>query len=74
VTRVRESVRARRPTEEEARTLRIPPSAPVFAITRVMLAGPDRDQPVEAAVDIVIPADRTVLDYVIDLDPPTDPA
>jgi GntR family transcriptional regulator len=74
VTRVRESVRARRPTGDEARTLRIPAGAPVFAITRVMLAGPGRDQPVEAAVDIVIPADRTVLDYAIDLDPPADPA
>jgi hypothetical protein len=35
-----------------------------------MLTGVDRDEPVEAAVDIVIPADRTVLDYVIDLNPP----
>ncbi len=32
------------------------------------LSQPERDQPVEAAVDIVIPGDRVVLDYVIDLD------
>ncbi len=70
VTRVREFVTDRRPTEEEARTLRIPPGVHVFAVKRVMYAGPDRNQPVEAAVDIVIPADRTVLEYVIDLDPP----
>lgn len=70
VTRVRESVRSRPPTAEEARTLRIPVGVPVLAITRVMLAGPTRDRPVEAAVDIVIPADRTILDYIIDLDPP----
>jgi hypothetical protein len=43
---------------------------PVFAITRVMFTGADRDHPVEVAADIVIPADRTVLDYVIDLGPP----
>lgn len=73
VSRVRESVHARPPTPGEARTLQIPPGVPVFAITRVMLTGPDRSRPVEAAADIVIPADRTVLDYVIDLDPPARP-
>jgi len=70
VTRVRESVHARMPTADEARTLHIPDGVPVFAITRVMFAGAERDRPVEVAADIVIPADRTVLDYVIDLNPP----
>ena len=72
VSRVTEAVTARMPTAEERQTLQIPAGVPVLAITRVMLAGPARDRPVEAAVDIVIPADRTALDYVIDLDPPGD--
>lgn len=64
VTAVTESVSARMPLEEETQTLRIPSGVPVLTITRRMLAG---DRPVEAAVDIVIPADRAVLDYRIDL-------
>lgn len=44
-----------------------PPGTSALAITRRMLAGPSRDEPVEAAVNI-IPANRVVLDYVIDLD------
>ncbi|KWW98983.1 Transcriptional regulator [Carbonactinospora thermoautotrophica] len=68
VTRVEESVRARMPLPEEKRTLRIPPGVPVLTITRRMLAGPNKDRPVEVAADIVIPADRVVLDYTIDLD------
>lgn len=67
VTRVEESVGARMPNPDEARTLRIPPGVPVLTVTRRMLAGPDRDQPVEAAVNITIPADRAVLDYAIDI-------
>lgn len=70
VSRVRETVRSRMPTTEETETLRIPRGVPVLTITRVMLTGPDRDRPVEAAVDIVIPGDRVALDYVIDLNPP----
>ena len=35
-------------------------------ITQRMLAGHERDEVVEVA-KIVIPADRTVLDYVVDL-------
>lgn len=68
VTRVEESVGARMPTPDETRTLRIPPGVPVLTITRRMLAGPDKRQPVEAAVNITVPADRAVLDYVIDID------
>lgn len=64
VGRVRERVRTRMPTPDEARTLGIGDSVPVLTITRTMLAG---DRPVEAAVDIVLPGDRVELDYVIDL-------
>lgn len=64
VTTVTEEVGARMPLEEETETLRIPSGVPVLTITRRMLAG---TRPVEAAVDIVIPADRAVLDYRIDL-------
>ena len=64
VTQVRERVRTRMPTPDEARTLGIGDSIPALTITRVMLAG---ERPVEAAVDIVLPGDRVELDYVIDL-------
>lgn len=70
VSRVHETVRARMPTPEEVEALHIAPGVPVLAITRVMLAGPGRDHPVEAAADIVIPADRVALDYTVDLEPP----
>jgi GntR family transcriptional regulator len=68
VTRVEEAVRARMPTPEEGQILRIAAGVPVLVVTRRMLAGPQRDQPVEATVDTVLPADRVVLDYVTDLD------
>ncbi|MGH3679750.1 MAG: GntR family transcriptional regulator [Natronosporangium sp.] len=64
VTRVVERVRARMPVPEEIETLRIPSGVPVLTITRQMLAGPTV---VEVAVDIVLPADRTELEYHIDL-------
>ncbi|MEU5668926.1 GntR family transcriptional regulator [Micromonospora sp. NPDC047753] len=64
VDQVREQVRTRMPTPDEARTLGIGDSVPVLTITRTMLAG---GRPVEAAVDIVLPGDRVELDYVIDL-------
>ncbi|WP_307249429.1 GntR family transcriptional regulator [Catenuloplanes indicus] len=64
VTAVEESVLGRRPTAEEMQTLTLQGSDPVQSITRRMLAG---DRPVEAAVDIVVPADRFFLDYRIDL-------
>lgn len=63
VTRVEESVTARMPMPDEAETLTMDAGTPVLAITRRMFAG---DRPVEVA-DIVIPADRVALDYVIDL-------
>ena len=65
VTRVEESVHARMPTQEEAKTLRIAAGVPVLVVTRRLLAA-DRDQPVEAAFD-VLPADRVILDYQTDL-------
>jgi GntR family transcriptional regulator len=64
VTRVTERVRARMPMPDEIATLNIPAGVPVLTVTRVMFAG---DRPVEAAVDIVIPADRVELNYEIDL-------
>ncbi|HZU16804.1 MAG TPA: GntR family transcriptional regulator [Candidatus Dormibacteraeota bacterium] len=64
VTEVQESVRARMPTPEERQILQIPRGIPVLTIRRRMLA---QGRPVEAAVDIVIPADRVVLDYTIEL-------
>ncbi len=63
-TRVEEAVRSRMPTPEEAETLRIASGVPVIAITRRMFAG---DLVLEVCRDIVIPADRIVLDYAIDL-------
>lgn len=64
VTRIEEAVRARMPMPEERRTLRIAQGVPVLTVTRRMLSS---DRPVEAAADIVMPADRFVLDYSIDL-------
>ncbi|REE98920.1 GntR family transcriptional regulator [Thermomonospora umbrina] len=64
VTRVEESVQARMPTPDEAETLRLASGVPVLTITRRMLSG---DRPYEVCRDIVIPADRAILDYSIDL-------
>lgn len=63
-TRVEEAVRSRMPTPEEAETLRITPGTPVVTITRRMIS---TDKVMEVCRDIVIPADRIVLDYAIDL-------
>jgi GntR family transcriptional regulator len=63
-TRVEESVRSRMPTPEEAATLRMAPGVPVLTITRRMLSG---DRVLEVCRDIVLPADRVVLDYALDL-------
>jgi GntR family transcriptional regulator len=63
VTRVEETVAARMPMPDEIDVLLMTEGIPVLAITRRMLAG---ERPVEVA-DIVIPADRVELDYVIDL-------
>jgi GntR family transcriptional regulator len=64
VTAVRERVRARMPMPDEIEALNIPGGVPVITITRRMYAG---ERVVEAAVDIVLPADRTELEYQIDL-------
>ncbi|MQY03196.1 GntR family transcriptional regulator [Actinomadura macrotermitis] len=63
-TRVEEAVRSRMPTPEEAETLNMAGGVPVFAVTRRMLSGAEV---LEVCRDIVIPADRVVLDYAIDL-------
>jgi GntR family transcriptional regulator len=65
VSRVEEGVTARMPLPDELETLRMPPGVPVLTVTRRMLVGPEV---VEVARNIVIPADRTVLDYAVDLD------
>jgi GntR family transcriptional regulator len=63
-TRVEEAVRSRMPTPEETGALRLAAGVPVLAITRRMLSG---GRVLEVCRDIVIPADRVVLDYAIDL-------
>jgi GntR family transcriptional regulator len=63
-TRVEEAVRSRMPTPQETETLRIAGGIPVFTITRRMLSGA---KVLEVCRDIIIPADRVVLDYAIDL-------
>jgi GntR family transcriptional regulator len=63
-TRVEEAVAARMPTPEEAETLRMTGGVPVLTITRRMFSG---ERVLEVCNDIVIPADRVVLDYAIDL-------
>lgn len=63
-TRVEEAVRARMPSPEEAETLRMPGGVPVVTITRRMFSG---DRVLEVCRDIVIPADRVILDYALDL-------
>jgi GntR family transcriptional regulator len=65
-TRVEEAVRSRMPTTDERETLRIAPGVPVLGITRRMLSG---ELVMEVCREIVIPADRVVLDYSIDLSP-----
>ncbi|MBV9796329.1 MAG: GntR family transcriptional regulator [Actinobacteria bacterium] len=64
VSRVEESVRARLPTEPETRTLQLARGVPVFAIMRRLISG---DDVLEVCRHIVIPADRVVLEYGIDL-------
>lgn len=65
VARVTEAVTARLPTTAEADALRISPSVPVLDITRRMLTADG--VVVEVAHPIVRPADRTILDYTIDV-------
>jgi hypothetical protein len=52
------------PTPDERRTLHIAQGVPVLTVSRRMLAD---SKPVEAALDIVMPGDRFILDYDIDL-------
>lgn len=67
VTAVDEIVRSRMPTPQEAVELDIDDGVPVLAVRRVMYAGA---KPVEACVDIVIPADRVILHYRTELRDP----
>lgn len=64
VSRVEESVSARMPSEPEARTLQVGQGVPVFAILRRLISG---DDVLEVCRHIVIPADRVVLEYAIDV-------
>jgi GntR family transcriptional regulator len=52
------------PTPEETETLRLAAGVPVLAITRRMMSG---ERVLEVCRDIIIPADRVILDYAIDL-------
>jgi GntR family transcriptional regulator len=52
------------PTPDEIETLQSAAGVPVFAITRRMLS---HGRVLEVCRDIVIPADRVILDYSIDL-------
>lgn len=64
---VEESVRSRMPTPEEAATLRLATGVPVLVVTRRTFAEDGRV--VEVAADILLPADRVILDYRTDLRP-----
>jgi GntR family transcriptional regulator len=63
-TRVEEVVRSRMPTPGEAATLHMASGVPVLTITRRMFSA---ERIMEVCRDIVIPADRVILDYAIDL-------
>jgi GntR family transcriptional regulator len=67
VTAVDENVRARMPTPDETAELHIDSGIPVVTVERVMYA---QSRPVEACADIIIPADRVVLRYHIELHDP----
>jgi GntR family transcriptional regulator len=67
VSRVEEAVSARMPSEAEVRTLQVAQGVPVFAILRRLFSG---DDVLEVCRHIVIPADRVVLEYGIDLPSP----
>ena len=67
VSRVEESVSARMPGEPEAQTLRLAQGVPVFAILRRLMSG---DAVLEVCRHIVIPADRVVLEYGLDIGAP----
>ena len=67
VSRVAESVSARMPAESEAKTLRVAQGIPVFAILRRLISA---DKVLEVSRHIIIPADRVVLEYGIDVGMP----
>ncbi|MGW0434681.1 GntR family transcriptional regulator [Micromonospora sp. NPDC003197] len=60
VTKIREVVRARMPTTDETNALRLPAGVPVLAVSRKTYV---RERVVEAATNLVLPADRTELEY-----------
>jgi GntR family transcriptional regulator len=64
VTSVVERVRARMPMPDEVETLRIPGGVPVLTVVRLTYAG---SRVMEVADTIVLPGDRTELEYRIDL-------
>jgi GntR family transcriptional regulator len=70
VTRIEESVSSRMPTGSESRTLNVATGVPVFTILRRMISG---GAVLEVCRHIVIPADRVVLEYAIDLTLPGKP-
>jgi hypothetical protein len=55
------------PSESEAATLRVAQGVPVFAILRRLISG---DAVLEVCRHIVIPADRVVLEYGIEVAAP----
>jgi GntR family transcriptional regulator len=67
VSRVAESVSARMPAESEAQTLQVARGVPVFAILRRLISA---ETVLEVSRHIVIPADRVVLEYGIDVGVP----
>jgi GntR family transcriptional regulator len=69
VSRVEESVSARMPTEPETQTLQMAQGVPVFTILRRLISG---GEVLEVCRPIVVPSDRVVLEYGIDI--PSGPA
>ncbi len=69
VSRVEESVSARMPTEPETQTLQMAQGVPVFTILRRLISG---GEVLEVCRHIVVPSDRVVLEYGIDI--PSGPA
>ncbi|GAB3148137.1 GntR family transcriptional regulator [Micromonospora sonneratiae] len=60
VTKIREVIRARMPTTDETSALRLPAGVPVVTVSRKTYV---RERVVEAATNLVLPADRTELEY-----------
>ncbi|MEQ4300426.1 GntR family transcriptional regulator [Plantactinospora sp. B6F1] len=62
VTKVQEVVQARMPTTDEVKSLRLPMGVPVLAVIRRTYA---QTRTVEVATSMVLPANRTALEYEI---------